>query len=144
MPEACVHGVGSTIPLRSRRDTEPASRPPVTRGARSAATSRSVDAPAPSAPTSATTSPCATSSDTPRKAGDSAAGYQKLARSSVKDLMRTPGRQTVGPARTDTPGAGPSGRPALQRGRGGGRAGGGGIPGQAPTGPARGGPPPPP
>jgi len=57
MPDACVQGVGSTIPLRSRRATVPASRPPTTRGARSAATSRSVEAPAPSAPTSATTSP---------------------------------------------------------------------------------------
>ena len=86
MPDACVHGVGSTIPLRSWRAAEPVSRPPVTRGARSAATSKSVEAPAPSAPTRATISPRATCRDTFRNAGESVAGYQKLTPSRVSDL----------------------------------------------------------
>src|SRR2546426_10799921 len=53
-----------TLSLHDALPISPSSRPPTTRGARSAATRRSVEAPAPTAPTSATTSPPATSSDT--------------------------------------------------------------------------------
>src|SRR2546426_9129628 len=58
MPETCVQGVGSTIALRSRRDTVPTIRPPVSRGARSPAASKTVDAPRSEEHTSELQSPC--------------------------------------------------------------------------------------